>query len=347
MKRQFKTYPLLTPLSFLYRLTMAVRNFCYDKGVLPERSFDFPVISIGNITVGGTGKTPHVQYLIDLLGVDRNTAVLSRGYGRNTRGFLLASKDTDALEIGDEPLQISHLYPKVTVAVDEDRVHGIRLLSERGIDTVILDDAFQHRNVKPSLNILLVDWNRNILDDMVMPAGHLRESASGRRRADIIIFTKCPAGLEKSVMDRAAERIAARRDQKVFFSTFKYESLRAMKKGSEVAVNPPILVMAGIARPQPMADYMKTFSNQVELLHFPDHHSFSRSDIEKISARVKSLGPDAIIVTTEKDEARLKGMDLPEHLKKRIFILPVKVALIREQKLFDSIILEHVESFKH
>ncbi len=347
MKGQFKTYPLLAPLSFLYRLAMAVRNLCYDKDILSGRTFGFPVISVGNITVGGTGKTPHVQYLIDILDGNGNTAVLSRGYGRSTKGFILADKDTDARAIGDEPLQISRLFPNVTVAVDEDRVHGIEMLSSRGIDTVILDDAFQHRSVRPSLNILLVDWNRNILDDMVMPAGRMRESASGRKRADIIIFTKCPAGLDCSVMDKASARIAVRENQKVFFTTFKYESLRAMKKGSEVAANPPILVMAGIARPQPMVDYMRTFSNQVELIQFPDHHSFSRSDIDRISASVNSMGADAIIVTTEKDEARLKGMDLPEQLKKRIFILPIKVALVREQELFDSIILEHVKSFKH
>lgn len=346
MKGDFKTYPLLAPLSLIYRSVMALRNLCFDKGLCSSRSFGFPVISVGNITVGGTGKTPHVQYLVNLLGSNGNIAVLSRGYGRSTKGFIIADAMSTASEIGDEPFQTSVRFPSITVAVDEDRAHGIGILSGKGIDTVILDDAFQHRKVRPTLNILLVDWSRNILDDMVMPAGRMRESASGRKRADIIIFTKCPEGLDSRSMDEASARISVRPDQKVFFSTFSYGNLRPMVQGTEIPESPGILALTGIARPQPMVDFLKTKADHVELLQFPDHHIFSMADMKKVSARVHDIGTDAIIVTTEKDESRLKGLELPEELKKRIFILPVKVSFIREQDLFDSLVLKHIESFK-
>lgn len=347
MKGKFRTYKLLAPLSLLYRSVMSVRNILYDKGMLSVRSFGIPVISVGNITVGGTGKTPHVQYLAELLGAGAGLAVLSRGYGRLTSGFRLVGKDSTAAETGDEPLQTSARFPDMTVAVDEDRVHGIGILSDRGISTVILDDAFQHRSVRPSLNILLVDWSRNILDDMVLPAGRMRESACGRKRADVIVFTKCPAGLTGHEMDKAAAEITTRPNQKVFFTSLKYDSLRPMIPGTDFPVNPPVLAVTGIARPQPMTDYLKSLSDHVGLLQFPDHHRFGKADIKRIIADADGMGSGTIIVTTEKDESRLKDMNLSEELKKRIFMLPVSVSFIRDRRLFDSLVLNHVESFNH
>lgn len=346
MKGKFKTYPVLAPLSLVYRAVMGIRNMCFDKGLLSCRRFGFPVISVGNITVGGTGKTPHVEYLAGLIGGSGDVAVLSRGYGRMTKGFRLADASSDADTVGDEPFQISTRFPDVTVAVDEDRIHGIEILAGKGTRTVILDDAFQHRRVSPSLGILLIDWSRNILDDMVMPAGRMRESASGRRRADIIIFTKCPAGLDDRSMDEAAAGIAVRPEQKVFFTTFSYGELRPMVQGTEVPGNPDILAVAGIARPQPMVSHLETKSGLVRLLSFPDHHRFSAADISRISKCADSVGTGSIIVTTEKDEARLKGMELPDGLKKRIFVLPVRVSFLREKECFDRMILNHIESFK-
>lgn len=347
MNRRFKTYPILAPLSFIYRAVMSIRNFSYDKGLCASHGFDIPVISVGNITVGGTGKTPHVIYLAGLLSDRyRGVAVLSRGYGRSTRGFILADAESESYSIGDEPVLVKAHFPEITVAVDEDRVHGIRRLSDIGIRTVVLDDAFQHRRVRPSLNILLIDWNRSILEDMVMPAGRMRESASGRKRADIIIFTKCPAGLDDAGMDKAAARIVTDKRQKVFFTSLEYGDLRPMISGKTIPENVRILAMTGIANPKPMIDYLGTLSDNVRLIQFPDHHSFSIADLEKTNAVADSLSPESIIVTTEKDEARLKGMQLPESLKRRLFILPVRTSFLREQEQFDRIILEHIGSFK-
>ncbi len=201
----------LTPLSWLYGLGVGLRNFCFQVGILKSRSFSVPIISVGNITVGGTGKTPHVEYLIRLLQEKFNVAVLSRGYKRKSRGFVMATKDTTARDIGDEPQQMHLKFPKVTVAVDPKRVRAIEQLTanDPNLDVILLDDAFQHRYVKPGINILLVDYHRLIIYDRLMPVGRLREPVSGKNRADIVIVTKCPKDLKPMdfrIISKALER---------------------------------------------------------------------------------------------------------------------------------------------
>ena len=201
MNHAFKINDILRPLGWLYDLTTGIRNKMYDRGLLKSTSFSVPVISIGNITVGGTGKTPHTEYIAALIKDHFRTAILSRGYGRRTRGYILAESTATSLTIGDEPLQMHRRFPDIDLAVCENRAFGIeRLIRDRDSHVILLDDAFQHRGVTPSLNILLVNYNRNILDDAMLPAGRLRENAAGRKRAHIIIVTKCPRNLSSDSM---------------------------------------------------------------------------------------------------------------------------------------------------
>lgn len=349
MNSPFRKYPVLAPLSLLYRTVTGARNFLYDKGLLKSYGFPFPVISVGNITVGGTGKTPHVQYIVNLLGSGRNLAVLSRGYGRCTNGFVRAGAASDSRSIGDEPLLMHTAFPDVTVAVDEDRVHGIRVLvSDSTPKAVVLDDAFQHRRIRPSLSILLIDWNRNILDDMLLPAGRMRESAGGRKRADIIIVTKCPDNIGDGEMDSIAERLIVNPWQKVFFTRMKYGNPYPMD-GSDIMVkaDAPVLALTGIAQPAPMVRYLEGQGRHVELMSYPDHYSFDNSDMERIGKRLERMSAESVIITTQKDESRLKSLDIPNNIRKRIFVLPVKVAFVRDGKLFDNIVCGHVESFEN
>lgn len=349
MSESFRTYPILEPLAMLFKAVTAIRNKCYDNGIVKSVSFPVPVISVGNITVGGTGKTPHTEYIVSLLRDMDGISVLSRGYGRCSTGFVLADETTDSTRIGDEPYQIHSHFPDITVAVDEDRVHGIRLLNANGnAGAVILDDAFQHRRVRPSLNILLVNWNRNIMHDRLMPAGRLREPASGRSRADIIIVTKCPAGISTAQMDAMTAELAVSPEQKVFFSTFTYGDIVPFSE-SCVQKSPdraPVLSLSGIASPEQMNAHLAGLTDRLEQLTYPDHHRFDNSDIDSIIKKVESMGVDAVIVTTEKDAARLKSLDMPEELRKRIYVLPVKVKFIRGGQEFDRLVTEHVKSFK-
>ena len=349
MSERFRTYPILEPLALLFRAATAIRNHSYDRGILKTVYFPFPVISVGNITVGGTGKTPHTEYIVSLLHGMNGLTVLSRGYGRCSTGFVLADEDTDSTRIGDEPSQIHTHFPDITVAVDEDRVHGIRLLSADGnIGAVILDDAFQHRRVRPSLNILLVNWNRNIMHDRLMPAGRLREAASGRSRADIIIVTKCPAHITDGQMDSMTAELAVRPGQEVFFSTFAYGEILPFSESCRQLPQErvPVLSLSGIASPSQMNAHLAGLTDRLEQLTYPDHYHFDNSDIDSIIKKVESMGTDAIIVTTEKDAARLKSLNIPEELRKRIYVLPIKVKFIRGGQEFDRIVTEHVKSFK-
>ena len=341
MKPSFHIYNVLRPLGWLYGLGAGIRNIMYDNRMLKSQSFSIPVISIGNITVGGTGKTPHTEYLAGLLKEKADTAVLSRGYGRRTKGFILSDTRSCSGLIGDEPLQIKRNFPDIDVAVCEDRAKGIkRLIDICNPRVIILDDAFQHRSIKPSLNILLVNYHRNILDDAMLPAGRLRESAKGRRRADVIIVSKCPSNLPASEMDRLESMLAVSEGQQVFFTTLEYGSICHMD-GRNVSPAPdcPILAVTGIAFPEPMIGELRTTHNLVKTLSYPDHHSFSRQDLQEMESALGSMPPGSVIVTTAKDAARLSGMDLSDTLKEKIFVLPVKPAFLRDQDRFDNMII--------
>ena len=347
MKPAFRIYNVFRPLGWLYGLVTGLRNRMYDGGMLKSVSFPFPVINVGNITVGGTGKTPHTEYLAALLKDRMRTAILSRGYGRHTKGFILSDAQSDSNQIGDEPLQIKRRFPDVSVAVCEDRATGIKRLSKLcSPQVIILDDAYQHRKVTPSLNILLVNYSRNILEDAMLPAGRLRESAKCRRRAQMIVVTKCPKDLSSLEMDDLASRLAVSPEQKIYFTTLEYGSLYPMNGKSAVpSQDCPVLALTGIADPAPMEAQLRHTHKEVGMLSYPDHHDFSRKDILEIEDRLQSMPQDSIIVTTAKDAARLSGMELNEHLKSRVFILPVKPAFLRDTKGFDDTILNHIETF--
>ena len=348
MGPEFRTYKLLEPLGWIWAAVNSVRNRLFDKGILRSERFRLPVISVGNITVGGTGKSPHTAYIASLLARIGRTAILSRGYGRHTRGFRMVSPSDTYLSSGDEPRMLSVQLPDVCVAVDEDRAHGIRtLINKVNPRAIVLDDAFQHRRVTPSLNILLVNYNRNILRDCPMPAGRLRESACNRNRADIMIVTKCPPRIDPSEMERMTAELVTDRLQRVWFSTMEYGSLYRLSdlSGYSPDSSVPILAVTGIASPDAMVTYLKGISREVTLMSYPDHHGFTYSDLSEIGNTLDSLGPEAIIVTTEKDASRLSGTDMPPGLSDRTYVLPIAVRFLKDGSLFDRAITEHVESF--
>ena len=348
MEQAFKIFDILRPLGWLYGLSTGIRNSMYDKGLLKSAAFNIPVINVGNITVGGTGKTPHTEYLATLLKDRFKTAVLSRGYGRSTKGFILSDTNSCSAQIGDEPLQIKLRFPDMEVAVSEDRAAGIRnLIQKCSPQVIILDDAFQHRRVTPSLNILLVNYNRNILQDAMLPAGRLRESAKCRRRADIIIVTKCPADLSSDAMDQLATGLAVSPEQHVYFTTLEYGTLQPLCGKTPVpAQDCPVLAVTGIADPTPMEAQLRKSHGMVNMLSYPDHHDFSKRDISNIENCLQGMPDGTVIVTTAKDAARLSGMDLRDNLKERIFILPVRPAFLRDADKFDRTIINHIETFK-
>ena len=353
MSASVKTYPWLLPASWLYGIGVGVRNILFDKGVLRSRCFDIPVISVGNISVGGTGKTPHVEYLIRLLRPSFKVAVLSRGYKRSTRGFVLATPNSTSLEIGDEPKQIKDKFGDVVVAVDEDRCDGIDQLlsspSTRDIDVVLLDDAYQHRYVKPGLSILLTDYHRLITDDALLPAGRLREPAGGKRRADIIIVTKCPADLSSSESSRVRQALCPTVHQSLFFSCMEYQPLQPLFCGddlplAQVPIHLYVLLVSGIAIPTPLLAEIKKHTPHVRHLSYSDHHHFSEKDINDIQAAFDALPSPRCIITTEKDAARLgNAKRLSDEARRNIYQLPIRVRILEnKQDLFDKKIKNYV-----
>lgn len=347
---------LLYPFSFLYGMAVYFRNRFYDWNILKSKEFDVPVISIGNITVGGTGKTPHVEYLIELLKDKFEVATLSRGYKRKTRGFLYVESNSSVAGVGDEPLQMKRKFPDVTVSVCENRVKGAEKLFERKgdktPDVLILDDAFQHRRIIAGINILLIDYNRPIKEDMLLPAGRLRESAAQMKRANIIIFTKCPPGEVTPIMRRILQKeVKLKPYQELFFTTFEYDKIQPVFAGGELKKDfyskktHAILVVTGIAYPRLIPEYLKTFSLEMDLVQFSDHHNYSKDDIRLIMSRFEKLKtPNKIIVTTEKDAVRfLELRELDDQFKNALYYLPFKVKFLDEEgKLFNKKILNYV-----
>ena len=339
----------LQPLSWFYGLGVRFRNTLFETGFLKSRSFSIPVISVGNITVGGTGKTPHVEYLIRLLQDHSRVAVLSRGYKRKSHGFQIANESSTARTIGDEPFQMKQKFPKVIVAVDKNRVHGIEALNQKyqDIDVILLDDAFQHRYVKPGINILLVDYHRLIIYDTLLPAGRLREPLTGKNRADMVIITKCPKDLkpmEYRVITKAMDLYPY---QQIFFTTLEYGELTPLFKKEAPTVNLDklkdhnVLLLTGIASPRQMKEDLTPVVSKLSMLSFPDHHAFSQKDIEQISSEFAKLPSPKCIITTEKDAARIIGLEgLSNEIKENIYILPVRIKFMlnQEEKFNENII---------
>ena len=355
MSNGVKTYKCLLPVSWLYGIGVRFRNLLFDKGMLRSRRFPVPVICVGNITVGGTGKTPHVEYLIRLLSPECKVAVLSRGYKRSTRGFVLSDSGSTALDIGDEPKQIKDKFGDVVVAVDEDRCHGIDQLlshpSTRDIDVVLLDDAFQHRHVQPGLSILLTDYHRLLTDDALLPAGRLREPASGKCRADIIVVTKCPSDLSAAERQRVSRSLCPSAGQQLFFSCMEYQPLQPLFCGddrplSHLSSDEHVLLVSGIANPAPLLAELRNHTSHVCHLSFSDHHHFSEKDIADIQSAFEALPSPRCIITTEKDAVRLgHAKRLSDEARRHLYQLPIRVSILEDkQSLFDKQIQEYVRN---
>lgn len=342
----------LLPLSWLYGLGVKFRNMLFEIGILRSESFDVPVISVGNITVGGTGKTPHVEYLIELLKDKAKVAVLSRGYKRRTRGFVIADDKATAKTIGDEPLQMKSKYgDDITVAVDRKRCHGIRQLTsdEDGIDVILLDDAFQHRYVKPGVNILLVDYHRLIIYDKLLPAGRLREPLSGKNRADIVIVTKCPHDLKPMEFRVITKAMNLYPFQRLFFTCLEYRNITPVFGSGEQSLDSigkdcHILLLTGIASPQQMIEDLSPRCPHITPLTFGDHHTFTSSDVARINNEFAALPHPKMIITTEKDATRLIAVEgLSEEVRGAMFALPVKIRfMLGQEESFNEKIIGYV-----
>lgn len=345
----------LKPLSWLYGLATDARNALFDMGVLHSAAFDVPIICVGNITVGGTGKTPTVEYLIRLLSCRYKVAVLSRGYKRKSKGYILASPASTIEDIGDEPWQVKQKYPDVYVAVDANRRRGIeRLLTDeatRDVQVILLDDAFQHRYVKAGHNILLVDYNRLISEDCLLPAGRLRERASASIRANTIIVTKCPKHVNAMGFRVVLSSLDIRPYQQLFFSTFTYGTMRRLWGDGLLDPetlrkdNVHVLLLTGIAGPRQMEQDVRRFVQHISSLSFPDHHYFSQRDAQAINQALMDLPKPHIIITTEKDAARLGGLQgLTDEVRQATYVLPIEISIMRDEKeKFDKTIYEYVQ----
>ena len=346
----------LYPASWIYGAGVWLRNKLFDWGFYKERSFNLPVICVGNITVGGTGKTPHTEYLIKLLQKKHQVAVLSRGYKRKSKGFVLAQADTPVHQIGDEPYQMKQKFPNIHMAVDADRCHGIEELCKDsvapGTEVILLDDAFQHRYVKAGLNILLVDYNRLIIEDTLLPAGRMREHEAGKYRASIVIITKCPKDMKPMEYRVLSKQMNLYAFQQLYFTTLDYGKLRPLFNGGKeypvTSIHPGIhiLLVTGIATPQKLEnDLASLISNEVHTLAFSDHHDFTEADMMNIESRFQQLpAGKRMIITTEKDAVRMASHpSLPEDIKPYIYVLPIEIVFLQEQQeSFNQNILEYV-----
>jgi len=332
----------LFPLAVIYDGVTKIKNFLYDSDILKSSTFHIPLIVIGNLSVGGTGKTPHTEFVANVLKDDFKTAILSRGYGRKTKGYFLAHQNSTPQEIGDEPLQIFNSVPNINVAVCEDRTTGVQNLVESiNPEVVILDDAFQHRKIKGSLYVLLTTYQKLFTDDFVLPAGNLRESASNKNRADIIVVTKCPATLSSTEKENIIGKIKPLSTQKIFFSSIQYNEPKAFNSNEKWSNPTHVVLVTGIVNPTPLAHHLQDLGCEIKQLSYPDHYDYTQKDIEKINSEIQLLGKNAVLATTSKDAVKLKGLFNNSTIK--AFEIPIKVGFLFDQeKEFKNIILEHV-----
>ncbi|MEO6902677.1 MAG: tetraacyldisaccharide 4'-kinase [Bacteroidia bacterium] len=347
---------LLLPLSLLYGGVVYVRNKFYDWNILSISKPSIATISVGNLSVGGTGKTPHIEYLIQLLKTEFYIATLSRGYGRKTEGFLLADTQSVATDIGDEPMQFKKKFPRLRIAVDTDRVRGVKLLVQNypSLQAVLLDDAFQHRAIKTGLSILLTDFSNLFTSDYLLPTGNLREFGCGYKRADIIIVTKCQTVFLPIERKRLIDEIKPTTHQQIYFSYLKYGDFISLYSGDNAFTKEyyyergfSILLVTGIANSTPLEYYIKSKVRNVEQLKFPDHHQFKREDMEKIRKKFTDItSANKLIVTTEKDTMRFRSNEYIDLLKGLpIFYLPIEIVFHDKDKIsFDEQILNYVRS---
>ncbi len=333
----------LLPLSWLYGVGSDFRNMLFNTGILSSKSYSIPIISVGNITAGGTGKTPHIEYLIRLLSERYRVAVLSRGYKRRSRGYVLAQPDTPMEMIGDEPWQIKEKFPQAYVAVDTNRRHGIeRLMTDqktRDVQVILLDDAYQHRYVTPGINILLIDYHRMITEDRLLPAGRLRERVSNKIRANMVIVTKCPRNLTPIGYRVVQQSLHLKPYQSLFFSTFKYGNLKKLFTKGEMPLEQirkdsmHVLLVTGIGNPQQMEQDMRKFAQYVTPLSYSDHHYFTPQNVEEINNAALKIPKPMIVVTTEKDAPRLKNMQgFNEVVRDNLYVFPIEIEILKEKE---------------
>jgi tetraacyldisaccharide 4'-kinase len=343
---------LLFPVACLYGLITGIRNKLFDWKILPSKSFGIPVISVGNLSAGGTGKTPHTEYLASLLKDRYKIAILSRGYRRKTRGFIMVTSDHTQLEIGDEPMQYLKKFPDVVLAVDEVRKRGISkiLAAKPDTEVILLDDAFQHRYVKPGKSIILTDYHHLYVNDYLLPTGMLRESAKGARRADLIIVTKTPRIFSPITRRNLEKELNPKRHQKLFYSFISYDSPVPLKLCSNQKPASPkynyIIMVAGVANSYPLQEYLRGICNELIVIDFHDHHQYAPDDLEKISREYQAIiSKDKVIFTTEKDATRLDKSEFSSYLE----VLPVYYVPIRikfhdcDDIRFDKLILDYVQ----
>jgi len=348
-----KLHEWLAPLGWLYSLAVRLRNRCFDLGFLRSRSFDIPIISIGNITVGGSGKTPHTEYLVRLLQKEMQVGVLSRGYKRKSRGYVRAEQDTPMQDVGDEPYQMRQKFPRAYVAVDKNRCEGIdRMTTDEetnDVDVILLDDAFQHRYVKPGVNILLTDYHRLMIYDKVMPVGRLREPRSGKSRADIVIVTKCPKDLKPMEFRVLTKAMNLYPWQELYFTTIDYDPLRLVFGQGEKPLDDlrdveSVLLVTGIASPAQLENDLQPLCRSLSHLSFGDHHNFKAKDAERINAAFAKLKGPKLLITTEKDAVRLQQAEgLSEEVKGALYALPIRVSfMLDQQENFNTKIISYV-----
>ncbi|HEY4064015.1 MAG TPA: tetraacyldisaccharide 4'-kinase [Puia sp.] len=342
---------LLFPFSLLYALVIKIRNWCYDKNILSSASFNLPIICIGNLAAGGTGKSPMVEFLIRTLKDRYEIAILSRGYKRKTRGYALAGTQSTALDIGDEPMQFHSKFPGVAIAVGEERMVAIpQLLHDRpNTRAILLDDAFQHRAVKAGLNILLTDCSNLFTRDWWLPSGDLRDAPSSYRRADIIVVTKCPDDLSEDARRAIVIEIGPRSHQQVFFTSIDYGEPYHITRSDIQVIDDrvEVLLVTGIANPAPLKRWLDERSRTYYELAYSDHHIFSIDDLNAIIRRFNSIpARNKIILTTEKDAVRL--IKFRQELEGwPFYVLPIAPRfLFGEQGRFSDLIVKFIAEFK-
>ncbi|WP_447639845.1 MULTISPECIES: tetraacyldisaccharide 4'-kinase [Chitinophagaceae] len=345
---------LLFPFAFLYGMVIHIRNFLFDKNILSSRHFSIPTICVGNLSVGGTGKTPMTEMLLSMLHTQYKTATLSRGYKRKTKGFLIADTYTTAAEIGDEPMQFHNNFPDALIIVDEDRSHAIHALEQHTErpQVIILDDAMQHRKVTANLNILLTDYSNLYMHDYFLPVGNLRDQRSSSRRADMIVVTKCPSNMGLEEKKLLTQKIKLHPHQQLFFATIDYGTpYNILTKASYTfSKTDEIIAIAGIAKPQPYFDYLQNKTNHLQKITLPDHHDFTEEDIKKIFTTNKNntSHSNVIYMLTEKDAAKINSYQhLFINLSSCIYVLPIMCTILyNESDVFRKKIMAVIDNIE-
>ncbi len=342
---------ILFPFAAIYWIVTYVRNKFFDLGIYKQHEFSTPIISVGNITVGGTGKTPHTQYILNLL-KDKSVATLSRGYKRKTTGYFEASEDSTPSALGDEPYQMHKRFPKAKVTVCEDRVLGVqKIIEKHNPDVILLDDAYQHRHVKPSFQIVLVDYNRPIWKDFVFPVGFLREGKYALKRADVIVVSKCPI-LNKNEMAKIRARFSFSQNQKIFFSRMQYGDLRRLDSEETISCGKllgenQVLLVTGIAQADGVRNYLQGFTPFVTHLDYADHYAYEKTDILHIQELHQNLNSEkpTVIITTEKDVYKLQEKGLLES-NSAVYVLPIEPVFDLNENDINKEILDFIEKQK-